>query len=265
MASNVNLRVVGGVIDETIKSPRYHQLYSIIKGWILNGTYLPWAKIPPESELCEAFGVSRITSHQAINLLVQEGLLNRVQGKGTFVSSDLKRPASIGDMDQMISKTITLAKNSKVQNVEIERIKPDDETREDLRIASDIDVFRISFIRIANKEKLDYREAYIPTNLGLEFTKAEIKADPMYTLFERKGMPASSGHLLMGARSADPRLASLLGVQVGFPLLRNRLIVMNEAGVPMQRSVTHFRADRFEQYVYLAQFGEKGGKSLTLF
>lgn len=264
MASSANLRLVGA-IDESIKSPRYHQLYSIIKGWILNGTYLPGAKIPPESELCEAFGVSRITSHQAINLLVQEGLLNRVQGKGTFVSSDFKRPDSIGDMDRMISKTVTLAKNSKVQNVEITRIKPDPETCDDLRIASDVDVFLIKFIRIANKERLDYREAYIPTNLGMTFTKAEIKAYPMYTLFERKGMPAASGHLLMGARSADTHLASLLGVQVGFPLLRNRLVVMNKDGTPMQRSITHFRADRFEQYVFLAQFGDKGGKSLTLF
>ncbi|MBL8644503.1 MAG: GntR family transcriptional regulator [Rhodospirillaceae bacterium] len=264
MASNANLRLVGA-LDETIKSPRYHQLYSIIKGWILNGTYLPGAKIPPESELCDAFGVSRITSHQAINLLVQEGLLKRVQGKGTFVSTDLKRPASIGDMDQMISKTITLAKNSKVQNVDIKKIKPDAETCEDLQISADVDVFRITFVRIANKERLDYREAYIPTNLGLDFTKAEIKNHPMYTLFERKGMPAATGHLLMGARSADPHLASLLSVQVGSPLLRNRLIVMNQSGVPIQRSITHFRADRFEQYVYLGQFGEKGGKSVTVF
>lgn len=264
MASNANLRLVGS-IDDAIKSPRYQQLYSIIKGWILNGTYLPGAKIPPESELCEAFGVSRITSHQAINLLVQEGLLNRAQGKGTFVSSDLKRPASIGDMDKMISKTVTLAKNSKVQNVEIQRILPDEETCEDLHIASDVEVFQVKFVRIANKERLDYREAYIPTNLGLDFTKAEIKTYPMYTLFERKGMPAATGHLLMGARSADPALASLLGVQVGAPLLRNRLVVMNQAGAPIQRSITHFRADRFEQYVYLGQFAEKGGKSVTLF
>lgn len=264
MASNANLRLVGA-IDETIKSPRYHQLYSIIKGWIVNGTYLPGAKIPPESELCDAFGVSRITSHQAINLLVQEGLLKRVQGKGTFVSTDLKRPASIGDMDYMISKTITLAKNSKVQNVDIKKIKPDTETCDDLQISSDVDVFRITFIRIANKERLDYREAYIPTNLGLDFTKAEIKTHPMYTLFERKGMPAATAHLLMGARSADPYLATQLSVQVGSPLLRNRLIVMNDAAVPIQRSITHFRADRFEQYVYLAQLGEKGGKSVTVF
>ena len=100
--------------------------------------------------------MSRITSHQAINLLVQEGLLKRVQGKGTFVSINLKRPASIGDMDRMISKTIALAKNSKVQNVEIKRIKPDEETCDDLNISEDVEVFRINFVRIANKARDEF-------------------------------------------------------------------------------------------------------------
>ena len=252
-------------IDSSVKSPLYYQLYSILKEWITNGTYLPGAKLPPESQLCEVFKVSRITSHKAINLLVQEGLLTRLQGKGTYVSSHLERPTIKGDMEQMISKTIELAKNSKVQSVEIETITGDAETCEDLGIPQNDDVIYISFVRILNKERLDYREAFIPASLGLEFTKDEIREDPMYTLFERKGRPASTGQLLVGARSADPHLASLLKIPVGSPLLRCRLVVLGEDGQALQRSITHFRADRFEQYVFLTQLGDNKHRPATIF
>jgi len=96
-------------VNETIRSPRYHQVYSVLRGWIFDGTFPPGAKLPPESDLCEQFGVSRITSRKAIDLLVQENLIIRVQGKGTYVVDDLGDAPNIGDMEQLIRKTERLA------------------------------------------------------------------------------------------------------------------------------------------------------------
>src|SRR3546814_11933994 len=70
------------VVRDSIKALRYHQVYSILRGWIFDGTYPAGAKLPPEGELCERLGVSRITSRKALDLLVSEGLVRRVQGKG---------------------------------------------------------------------------------------------------------------------------------------------------------------------------------------
>ncbi len=63
----------------------YHQLASALRHQIISGELEPGAKLPPELELADKQGVSRGTARQAVMLLVSEGLVHRVQGKGTFV------------------------------------------------------------------------------------------------------------------------------------------------------------------------------------
>lgn len=74
------------------QQPLYEQLMQHLRAAILTGQYEEGAQLPPESELCEQYGVSRITARRAISELVNEGLLERHQGKGTFVASQ-KTPA----------------------------------------------------------------------------------------------------------------------------------------------------------------------------
>src|SRR5690349_24938010 len=66
--------------------PRYYQLKEIIRERIMAGEWEPGALIPSERELCEQYGISRMTARQSITELVNEGYLYREQGKGTFVA-----------------------------------------------------------------------------------------------------------------------------------------------------------------------------------
>ena len=68
--------------------PLYYQIREDIREKINSKEYPPNSMIPTEAELCEHYGVSRITVRRAILDLVQEGLLNRGKGKGTFVSEN---------------------------------------------------------------------------------------------------------------------------------------------------------------------------------
>ncbi|MEI6157590.1 MAG: GntR family transcriptional regulator, partial [Atribacterota bacterium] len=76
------------MVDLAVDSgiPLYQQVKNILKGQILDGRLKNGEKIPPESELCSTYAVSRITIRQAMSSLVQEGFLYRKQGKGTFVT-----------------------------------------------------------------------------------------------------------------------------------------------------------------------------------
>ncbi len=67
---------------ETLSQQVYHR----IKEDILNGVYAE-GKLPPESELAKALFVSRITTKSAMKRLVDEGLIVRIRGKGSFVAS----------------------------------------------------------------------------------------------------------------------------------------------------------------------------------
>jgi GntR family transcriptional regulator, arabinose operon transcriptional repressor len=78
--------------------PKYMQLKQEIISWIHSGKFKPEEKLPSEHEMSELFGFSRQTVRQAIGELVQEGWLERAQGKGTFVSktpSNTRKPVDV--------------------------------------------------------------------------------------------------------------------------------------------------------------------------
>src|SRR5688572_26061855 len=74
------------VLDETLPMTLQYQLRSKLLEKMEQKCWTPGAKIPSERELCEEYGVSRMTVREVLKDLVQEGYLVRKQGKGTFVS-----------------------------------------------------------------------------------------------------------------------------------------------------------------------------------
>ena len=68
--------------------PLYHQIQHLLRHRIHSGLYQPGTQIPSEHELSRELAVSRVTLREALRELVREHLLIKVQGKGTFVSSD---------------------------------------------------------------------------------------------------------------------------------------------------------------------------------
>ena len=75
------------LLNEASGIPLYVQVVEALGAKIAAGRYLPGQKIPPESELCREFGVSRITIRQAVRKLVDQRVLSTKQGKGTFVNA----------------------------------------------------------------------------------------------------------------------------------------------------------------------------------
>jgi GntR family transcriptional regulator len=73
-------------IDTNSPVPKYYQLKEIIRGRIESEELGEGQLIPSERELCESYGISRMTARQAVMELVNEGVLYREQGKGTFVA-----------------------------------------------------------------------------------------------------------------------------------------------------------------------------------
>ena len=70
------------------RTPIYLQLREIIRNRIEEGEYLPGTAIPSENKLAETYGINRLTVRNAVDALVNEGILRRVQGKGVFVVGD---------------------------------------------------------------------------------------------------------------------------------------------------------------------------------
>ena len=74
------------MLDKTSAIPLHEQLDKILRSDLKNHKWGPDQKIPSENELAQLYGLSRMTVRAVVNHLVNDGLLYRVQGKGTFVS-----------------------------------------------------------------------------------------------------------------------------------------------------------------------------------
>lgn len=74
-----------GQIDKGRSLPAYAQLADILKNQIANGAFTPESRMPSESALAKQHGVSLMTVRQAVGVLVDQGLVKRVHGSGTFV------------------------------------------------------------------------------------------------------------------------------------------------------------------------------------
>lgn len=74
-------------LEKNSRHPLYYQLKQVIKEKINSEYYKRGDQLPSEIELSEEYGVSRITTRRTIKELVEEGILSKQQGKGTFVNS----------------------------------------------------------------------------------------------------------------------------------------------------------------------------------
>ena len=72
-------------VDHDAETPLWQQLADILRAKIKSGELPPGRIMPSESTLMQEHGLARGTVRKAIDALVQEGLVNRVQGRGTFV------------------------------------------------------------------------------------------------------------------------------------------------------------------------------------
>lgn len=72
-------------VDKKSWVPAYAQLARLLRQWIADETYAPGSQLPSEASLARGFGVSPMTARQAVGILADEGLVQRIQGSGTFV------------------------------------------------------------------------------------------------------------------------------------------------------------------------------------
>jgi len=79
------MSVVKERIDGGDFTPAYFQLARILHRWIMSGELRPGDRLPPEKELCEEFGLSRMTVRRSISMLADKGLVRRERGRGTFI------------------------------------------------------------------------------------------------------------------------------------------------------------------------------------
>ncbi|WP_335992390.1 GntR family transcriptional regulator [Glycomyces sp. MUSA5-2] len=74
-------------IDHEAPTPVYQQLAGILRARIERGDWAPNRQIPSEPQLVQTYGLARETTRKAIRVLIEDGLVVTVPGRGTFVAA----------------------------------------------------------------------------------------------------------------------------------------------------------------------------------
>ena len=230
-------------VDDTLAVPLYHQVYLILKEGIRSGTYGAGSALPIEHTLCEDFGVSRITVKRAMRELVNDGLVVRQRGKGTFVAENAPGPAR-NALDDLLQSVQAIGAATDVANLSSEILEPAVDVAAKLELSSQAKVFRSHQIRLSDGEPLAFIIAYVPEDVAKQLDP-ETENLPMLVRLNMAGVPVARAEQEVTATLADPTIAVQLGIEVGAPLLKLTRLVFNDSNQPVEWLTSFYRGDRY--------------------
>lgn len=240
-------------IDPDSPVPKYFQLREILLDLIDSDELSIGAAIPSERELCQRFGLSRMTVRQAVDHLVSEGRLHRVPGKGTFVA----RP-KIELALQLTSFTEDMRARGMIpgsRDLDRRIVRASAHLAKELGIPPGEEVHFIERLRTADGEPLSIERAHIPVKLAPDLASFDLSEKSLYELLEtRYGLVMDAGELTIDGGIADPSDADLLKLPRGGAvlLLQRRSF---SGGVCAELGVSTYRADRYQLRTILDRRG----------
>jgi GntR family transcriptional regulator len=235
-------------IDPNNATPLYKQLYAIILGFIQDGIFHPGNKIPSEDKLQDQFGISRVTVRKAIQLLVDDKMLLRIHGKGTFVAAgrfpenglsggsftNACLRMNVKPATHIISRTVKPAKR---------RIAAK------LGIKTGEDCIYIQRLRLADGVPCILEKDYCPRSLSF-LLDTELENMSIFSLIQEKmGIIPACFEDQFGIGYASKGDAALLGCEPGAALLEIDQFINDNNGKILYYNEQFVRSDRYKYAV----------------
>ena len=213
--------------------PAYMKIHDQIKKEIDEEIWKIGQRLPSERDLAEQFEVSRMTLRQAITLLVEEGVLERRMGSGTFVASTRVQEKMRGttSFTEIIKAQ---GKTPSSQLISYRRTLPN--------------IIRMERVRYANHIPVVYEVASIPEKFIKNFNKEEITKHFFQTLQEH-GYKIGKSQQTIYARLAKERIAHYLEIPKGHAILGLTQISYFDNGTAFEYVKSQYVGERFEFYL----------------
>lgn len=231
-------------LNRNTATPLYIQLEEILRDNIANGVWRPHERIPSENELDKIYGLSRMTVRAVLTQLVRDGLLYRVQGKGTFVSQPkimTSSPAYMGVREQLEA----MGYETTTKLMSIEKRASSSSVREKLRLESGDEVFVVNRVRFVQQQPISLHCSFVPCSLAPELMRYDTENEQLCVILDTR-FGLKMGHVTetLESVSATTNEAEFLGVRRRYPLLLLEEIISDHEGRPFEYAKILFRGDR---------------------
>lgn len=224
-------------------TPLYMQLREIVRYKIETGEYAPCTALPSENELADEYAVTRQTVRNAIDTLVNEGLLRRVAGKGVFVlGAHMERDLEVleGFTQTMLDRNVTpsikvvkkLLRPAGAKYAMMFGIRPEDE------------IFYIKRMCYGNNEPVSLEEIYVPRNLVPKIDGIDLSVFSLFEVYELYGIKLDRARQTLDLVHLDQNDANMLGITTQTPVMLFECTSYDEQGRIIELSRSYTRGDK---------------------
>jgi DNA-binding GntR family transcriptional regulator len=226
-------------IDRSSPVPLYFQVARRLEELIATGHLTPGTRLENEVALADQLGLSRPTMRQAIQYLVDKGMLVRKRGVGTqVVHARVRRTVELTSLYEDLDRT---HQQPRTDVLSLASVTAPDEVAVALVLPSGASVLAVERLRYAQGEPLALMRNYLPAGL-LRISADDLRARGLYQLMRAAGVNLRLAEQTIGARRATAAEAKALGEPRGAPLLTMARTAYDDAG----------RAVEFGQHAYRA-------------
>jgi GntR family transcriptional regulator len=239
---------IQGAMSPRKRPSLVEQVRESLLGDLMSGNLEPGAKLANENELAERFDVSRSTIREAVGGLMDAGYLVRRHGSGTYVTSS---PRTRHPLDTTVSYTAMIRASGRTpaETVVSKTVRaPAPDERELLGLTVAESVVDVERVRLADRRPVIYSRDRIPAGLLGEYTEESLDGS-LYAILARTGHPVASATAQLIPTIANARLARLLIVKRGTPLLHIDQVDFDDRGRAVMLSHEWHVADAFDLVV----------------
>jgi GntR family transcriptional regulator len=232
-------------LDRGSPVPLWRQVYAGIRERILDGTLSPGQRVPSEVELIQLTGVSRVTVRQALELLERERLIYRAGTKGAFVSERRIEP-SLSILHGLSEKLEQLGVHVTSHVIHCERRQPDPETQGLLKLGAGDETYELERIRLVDGTPVAVQTAHLSVGLYPGLKEFDLAGSLTKLIRSSYGYDLASYSGSLEVISAGQYQAHHLRIPLGSPLLVLDGVTYSLSGVPLRRTLSIYRCDRFK-------------------
>jgi GntR family transcriptional regulator len=240
-------------LTKTDGIPLYVKIRESLREKIISGEIERGQKLPSEDEMAAQFGVSRMTVRQGTSDLIDDGLLYRRHGVGTFVTlPHFERDHS--QLTNFFENSNLRGINARASILEIEVIPAIPKIANKLLVKPNDLVIHIKTLREADDILITLHDSFFPHSLFSDLIQEDaltFEVQHLWSKFAEKGFPVKQATQKIEAQLADAYLANLMEIDQGSPILFKERTVYAENGTPVEFTYCYNRGDMYSLTVTL--------------